>query len=76
MGSAKNTVGKLGEGVLIHLLGEQGDDGNHPANCAEQRSHRWRRSSARRLSRIACGHHRTAIGVYPFECELAIDQNR
>lgn len=40
MGPAKDTVGKPGEGVLIHLLGEQGDDGNHPAHYAEQRSHR------------------------------------
>jgi hypothetical protein len=36
MGSAKNIVGKLREGVLIYLLGEQGDDGNHLAHCAEQ----------------------------------------
>lgn len=76
MGPAKNTVGKLGDEVLIHLLGEQGDDGNHPAHCAEQRSHRQRHSMARCLSRIACDRHRTAIGVYLFECELAIDQNR
>ena len=39
MGPTKNTIGKLEEGVLIHLLSEQADDGNHPAHCAEQRSH-------------------------------------
>ena len=39
MGPTKNTIGKLEEGVLTHLLSERADDGNHPAHCAEQWSH-------------------------------------